>query len=68
LLHQLLQLLSLGYALLMEHLITDHGIVHTGAMGKHTTGDTVTTSGVMRHGATGLVEDIRRMSTDDEQA
>jgi hypothetical protein len=52
----------------MEHLITDHGIVHTGAMGKHTTGDTVTTSGVMRHGATGLVEDIRRMSTDDEQA
>ena len=68
LLHQFQQFGFLRNLLAMKHGVADHRVVHPGPVGQHHAADIVSSTGMMRHGSAGLVEDVRRVRSDGEQA
>lgn len=66
--HHPLQGVPVRHLFRVEHVVTDHLVVHAGAVGQHDASHPVAAGGVMGHGATRLVEYVGRMRTDGQDA
>ena len=66
--HHPLQGIPVRHLFRVEHVVADDLVVHAGAVGQHDASHPVAAGGVMGHGAARLVEYVRRMRTDGQDA